>query len=237
MSANMPQVVALVGRFLTAIIAILLGGLFVRWGVHLYREGVMGKSGTLKTVWKDSQFMLSNGAPGTFLSVSGVVVMVTALLTMPGYDAGTVKVSEARPETPQVRQPKAAPAPLNQLASAGPGDTLHFRFNRPSHLVLVLNDTACMAPPGQYLLTGHNSASAGDSMQRALLTDAARRCAGAWSDSASRHQFTIGLAARLRCSDSVPCANQASWRMVDNHGIEVRPVAVEIRKPWWQFWR
>jgi hypothetical protein len=235
MSANLPQVVALVGRFLTAIIAILLGGLFVRWGVHLYREGVIGKSGTLKTVWKDSQFMLSNGAPGTFLSISGVVVMVTALLTMPGYDAGTVKVSGTEPATPQVQQRKPVIALPNQFATVTPGDTLDLLSNRPSHFWIVLNDTACVAPPGRYQLTGHNSTLVGDSAQRAELAAAVVRCAGAWSDSAARYQITLGLATHLACSDSVPCGHRESWRTVNTDSIEIRPVSVKA-KPWWRFW-
>jgi hypothetical protein len=89
--------IALIGRFVIALVALLLGATFVRWGVHLYRDGVIAKAGTLKTIWKDSEFVLTNGAPGTFLSVGGIIVMAIALLTMPGYDGENRRVAE-RPD-------------------------------------------------------------------------------------------------------------------------------------------
>jgi hypothetical protein len=104
------QVIALIGRFVAAIVALILGALFVRWGTNLYLTGIKGKSGTIKTILKDAQFILTNGAPGTFLSAGGVIVMVTALLTMPGYDQG--KVASARPKSPaadSVQQFRSAP--------------------------------------------------------------------------------------------------------------------------------
>jgi hypothetical protein len=109
------QVIALVGRFVATIVALAFGALFVRWGTKLYLTGVRGKSGSIKTVLKDAQFILSNGAPGTFLSTGGVIVMVTALMTMPGYDQGRVagalpKHTDSNPVQQQLRSPVLAAA-------------------------------------------------------------------------------------------------------------------------------
>lgn len=110
------QVIALIGRFVAAIVALTFGALFVRWGTKLYLTGVRGKSGSIKTVLKDAQFILSNGAPGTFLSAGGVIVMVTALLTMPEYDQGRV-ASQPRQEVPATGT-KQQPQPTSSQFAA-----------------------------------------------------------------------------------------------------------------------
>lgn len=125
----MQETVALVGRFVIALIALLLGAMFVRWGVQLYREGVIARAGTLKTIWKDSQFVLTNGAPGTFLSVGGIVIMSIALLTMPGYDGLNRRVSQKTSAAGAVQRYAAFPLP-----SPGP-DTARPPASRPGPVV------------------------------------------------------------------------------------------------------
>jgi hypothetical protein len=79
-----PETVMILGRFTVAILALIAGVLFVYWGVKLYIAGLK-QAGSVDVSVGKAKLVLTKAAPGSFLGVAGVAVIVGALMTMPRF--------------------------------------------------------------------------------------------------------------------------------------------------------
>jgi hypothetical protein len=102
-----PETVALLGRFIIVLVALLAGLGAIYWGVGLYRMGLARKGGNVRAAWGDKEFVLSNGAPGSFLAIAGVAVIVVAILKLPNYERSTT-IQSTKGVTPSGGVPAAA---------------------------------------------------------------------------------------------------------------------------------
>lgn len=142
------ETVALVGRFTVAILALFAGTAFVFSGVSLYRQGISKRVGNLKAVWGDRQFVLNNAAPGSFLGVAGVSVIITSMVTLPDYKSQAM-VPSGRPAAGSTEVTQQFSVPIrNQFAGmATSPDSV--RGNDTLRLTVVLHEIADSLRLGQ----------------------------------------------------------------------------------------
>lgn len=100
--------VVVIGRICIAIVALVIGAVIVYWGSKLYREGIRARTSTAEVVWKDAKFILIGGAPGALLSLAGLAIVLTPLLTFPSFasDGITTTIGTPLPTARRVADPE-----------------------------------------------------------------------------------------------------------------------------------